>query len=269
MIRARPSVPVALAWAYWDLFQALRMLWRSALIALVILSVGAVATAVGPLLLAHDPITQAVTRQGFLIMLCFFLTPFVLAVHRLVLLGEVPKRYDLDPTRPRFQLLFGWLAVSGLLLSIPSFLDAVTVVRDPFARSFAGAGPSTLVTSAQVAVLVMMMHLLVLFPAIAVDAPVATWQNAVSDTRSHRWFALAVIVLPFIPIGLLGMLIAPLMHMGHASLIGLIASMLWLGAMLLVGLTLAAVIASRLYLAVGDRLNTPAREGAGGAGSPN
>lgn len=264
MTRTRPSVPVALAWAYWDLFQALRMLWRSALIALVILSVGAIATAIGPLLLARDPISQTVTRQGFLIMLCFLLTPFFLAVHRWVLLGEVPRRYDLDPARPRFQLLFGWLAVSSLLLSIPSFLDAVTAVRDPFyslARSFAGAGPSTLVTSAQVAVFVMMMHLLVLFPAIAVDAPVATWQNAVSDTRSHRWFALAVIVLPFIPIGLLGMLMAPLMRMGHASVFGLIASMLWLGATLLVGLTLAAVIASRLYQAVGDRLNTPVREG--------
>jgi hypothetical protein len=65
-----------------------------------------------------------------------------------------------------------------------------------------------------------------------------------------------VTVLPFIPIGLLGVMVAPLLRVGHGTRIGVIASMLWLGALLLVLLTLGSVVAARLYQAVGDRLDT-------------
>jgi hypothetical protein len=262
MTRARPSILLAVAWAYWDLFHVVRAMWRSALIALIVLSIGVFAIGIGPLLLARDPIGQAIMRQAFVMVMCFFLTPFCLGVHRLVLRGEVPKRYDLDPSLPRFRLMFGWLAVCGLLVSIPAFLEALAAAHDPFyalARAFDGAGPPTMVISARLAVFIMVQHLLVLFPAIAVDAPAATWQNALSDTHHHRVFALAATVLPFIPLGLLAMAIAPLMRVAPGTLIAMIASMLWLGALFLVGLTLTAVIASRLYQTVGDRLNTPAR----------
>jgi hypothetical protein len=263
MTRTRPSILLAFAWAYWDLFHVVRTMWRSALIALMVASIGVFVIAVGPMLLGRDPIGQAIVRQMFVMAMGFLLTPFLLAVHRLVLLGEAPKRYDLDPSRPRFQLFFGWFAVSGLLLSIPAFLDALTAAKDPFyslARSFADAGPSSLVISARLAAFVMVQHLLVLFPAIAIDAPAATWQNAISDTRSQVWFAVAATMLPFVPLVLLGMLIAPLMRVAPGTLTGVITGMFGLGAMFLVVLTLAAVIASRLYQTVGDRLNTPLRE---------
>jgi polyferredoxin len=99
----------------------------------------------------------------------------------------------------------------------------------------------------------------VLFPAVAVDAPGADWRNAIRDTRKHIWFVLAVTILPFVPIGLLGSMVIPLFRPWAGSLIGLIVGILWIGAMLLVALTLGAVIASRLYQVIGDRLNTPLR----------
>jgi hypothetical protein len=263
MTRARPSVFTAFVLAYWDLFHAMRAMWRSALIAVVILSAGAFTTAIVPLLLTRNLIVQPVLRQAFLIALCFLLTPFLLAIHRFVLLGEVPTRYRLDPTRRRFQLVFGWLAVSAFLAGVPSFLEDLAAARDPFyemARAFDGAGPSTLVWAARLAVFTTVHHLLVLFPAVAVDAPGATWQNALRDTHDHIWFAIAVTFLPFIPIGLLGVLVAPLLRVGNGTLIGVIVGMLWLGACFLVALTLVSVIAARLYQAVGDRLKMPVRE---------
>jgi hypothetical protein len=69
-----------------------------------------------------------------------------------------------------------------------------------------------------------------------------------------------VTFLPFIPIGLLGVLVAPLLRVGNGTLIGVIVGMLWLGACFLVALTLVSVIAARLYQAVGDRLKMPVRE---------
>ena len=41
----------------------------------------------------------------------------------------------------------------------------------------------------------------------------------------------------------------------------MVAGLLWFGAILLIASTLGAVIASRLYQVIGDRLNTPLRQG--------
>ena len=93
----------------------------------------------------------------------------------------------------------------------------------------------------------------------AVDTPGAGWQNAFSDTRSRIWFVLAVTILPFIPIGLLAVAVVPLFRFSPGSLTGMVAGLAWFGAMLLNTSTLGAVIASRLYQVIGDRLNTPLR----------
>ena len=65
--------------------------------------------------------------------------------------------------------------------------------------------------------------------------------------------------LPFIPIGLLAGATASLFKFSAGSLTGLVAGLLWLGATLLIASTLAAVIATRLYQVIGDRLNTSLR----------
>lgn len=261
MDRARPSVITALFWAYWDLCHVLQRAWRPALFAFLILSIGSFVAAAGPLLLTYDPIGQAITRLAILVGLCFLLTPFFLTIHRFLLLSEDATRYDFKPSSPRFQLFFGWLAVSVVLLSFPSALGALAEAKGPV-YYFGQPLPDLdfkIATAARIAALVIVQQLLVLFPAVAVDAPGAGWQNAISDTRSHIWFVLAVTVLPFIPIGLLGVTVAPLFRFSPGSLAGLVASLLWLGAMLLITSTLGAVIASRLYQVIGDRLNTPSR----------
>lgn len=129
-----------------------------------------------------------------------------------------------------------------------------------FDRRFADPNPSMIVTAARLAVFMMIQQLLVLFPAVAVDAPGIAWQNAVRDTRLHVWYVLFVSILPFVPIGLLGLAVMPLFRLWPGTLAGLTVNMLWLSAVLLAALVLGAVIASRLYQAFGDRLNKPLRE---------
>jgi len=260
MDRARPSVMTALFWAYWDLCHVLQRAWLPALFAFLILSIGSFVAAAGPLLLTYDPIGQALTRLAILVGLCFLLTPFFLTIHRFLLLGEEATRYDFKPSSPRFQLFFGWLAVSVVLLSFPSTLGALAEAKGVY--YFGQPLPDLdfkIVTAARIAALVIVQQLLVLFPAVAVDAPGAGWQNAFSDTRSRIWFVLAVTILPFIPIGLLAVAVIPLLRFSPGSLAGMVAGLLWLGATLLVASTLGAAIASRLYQVIGDRLNTPLR----------
>jgi tellurite resistance protein TehA-like permease len=64
-------------------------------------------------------------------------------------------------------------------------------------------------------------------------------------------------ILPLIPIGLLALAVAPLV--GSRNHVGMVVSTLWFGAILVVALTLVAVVASRLYQLIGDRLNVPLR----------
>jgi hypothetical protein len=264
MSRPRPPIVTVLVWAYWDLYYALRTNWLSALLATGILSIGLLAALIAPKLLTTNPIGEEVVRLPILIGLCFLLTPFLLAIHRLVLLGEPATRYDLKPSSPRFQLFFGWLSVSALIMSIPSFLAALIVPTGPV--YYLGEPPaeldsSIIVAAASVVAFLVMQRLFVLFPAIAVDAPGAIWQNAVSDTRGHLWFSLAVTILPFIPLRLLGIAAASLLRFVTGTPGVLIASTLWLGVTSLVTLTLGSVIASRLYQLTGDRLNTTLPEG--------
>jgi hypothetical protein len=159
-------------------------------------------------------------------------------------------------------LFFGWLAVGVVLLSFPSTLAAFAEAKGPV-YYFGGQLPldvdSRMVRVARIVTWVVVTQLLVLFPAVAVDAPGAGWQNAFSDTRSRIWFVLAVTILPFIPIGLLAVAVVPLFRFSPGSLTGMVAGLAWFGAMLLIASTLGAVIASRLYQVIGDRLNTPLR----------
>jgi hypothetical protein len=262
MARERPSIVTALLWAYWDLYHALRTGWRLAIVAHAVMSVGAFVLLIGPLLLSRDPVGQSIARQGLLIGMAFLLTPFLVWVHRFVLLGEEPKHYDLDPANRRFLLFFGWLAVMVLLASIPSFLDALTTPKSPlfYVGPYREPAPSTLATVANVVVAVLTAQFVVLFPAMAVDAPGIAWQNAVRDTRKHAVFAVVMTVVPFFPIALIGAAGVRILHVLHRSLVGVIAEMMWIGAMFVLLATLLAVIASRLYQVVGERLNAPLPE---------
>ena len=263
MDHPRPSVITALFWAYWDLCHVLRTAWRPALFAFLVLSFGSFAALVAPRLLTYDPAGQAVMRLAVLVGICFLLTPFFLAVHRLLILGEAATRYEFKPSSPRFQLFFGWLAVTVVLISFPSTLGALAEAKGPV--YYFGHPPPDLefkiVTVARIVTLAIVTQLLVLFPAVAVDAPGAGWQNAFSDSRNRIWFVLAVTIMPFIPIRMLVVVVTPLFRFSPGSLTGMVAIPLWIGAILLVASTLGAVIASRLYQVIGDRLNTPLRQG--------
>jgi hypothetical protein len=205
---------------------------------------------------------RALAGLAILIGLCFLLTPFLLAVHRSLLLGEPATRYDFETSSPCFQMFFSWLALIVFLLALPSLLAALTAPRAPVyysGQASFNSGFFTVAMIARSAALLFIQLVLVLFPAMAINAPGAAWQNAISDTRKHFLFVLAVTILPLIPIVLLFSVVTPMLLPWARSVIGLIAGALWSGAVLLVALTLIAVIASRLYQVVGDRLNTPSR----------
>ena len=259
MVRANPSIVTALCWAYWDLARCLRVLWRPSLIAFAILCAGILAALIAPVRLADGPVGQELMRLAFLAAVCFLLTPYLLAIHRFVILGETAPRYKFEISSERFQLYCGWLVVIIVLFNIPSVLEALTTPRGVIYYVGAPLGfaePSIMVKLTSLVRFPIIECLLVLFPALAIDAPGAAWQNAIRDTCQRIGFALFLVVLSLAPVGFLAYAASPLLRIAPKSFAGLLA-ILFLGAMFLLLSLLSAVVASRLYQIIGDRLNRP------------
>ena len=260
MTNSRPPILTALVWTYLDVYHVLRTAWRSGLVALTIVIAGAFALVGGPLLVTYDPVGQAIMRLFIMVGLCALLTPFLLAQLRLTLLGEPPPLYAFEPRNPRFQLFFGWLAVSAVILSAPSFLLVLMTPNGP--EYYSGAGPidaptPLLIHATRLAAWMLIMRLGILLPAVAIDAPGATWQNAFDDSRRHGWYIPVVTFVALIPFGLLGAAAPSLRSLGGPLLLRAFVDVGLRAAGFLLLVVIPMLIAARLYQAVGAKLNEP------------
>ena len=174
------------------------------------------------------------------------LTPFFIAVHRFVILGEVTHRYRLQWDDRRFQLFF----CSAFTLFALSRLALLTTML-PKHWMF-----HLIAIGIVVAVCALFTRVTILFPAIAVDAPGASPARAFEDTKGHGWYIFFLFPIAFLPSLLLlafvgGLIILALPLSGRLLLVPLAA------LTALVWLTLVVVLASRLYQSLGNRLNQP------------
>jgi len=260
MTATRPSFIALLIAAYWDLNRVLRELWRPALIACLVLAGVQIAGLVVPRLLSHSLFERTMLRQAIEVGGLILLAPFLIAIHRFVLLGETTRRYAIDLASPRFQLFAGWLVVVGMLASIPSLLIFATTPMAPI--YYTGRPPSPdlaqvlMLLAVLIAVFVVVARMAILFPAVAVDAPGAIWQNAIADTRGHTWYVVLAPLIPAIPLLLLFAAAIFLVRLTMPRpLPGLTMELALRLGMYIVPLAQAAVVAARLYQVLGDRLN--------------
>jgi len=178
----------------------------------------------------------------------WFLTPFFIAVHRLILVDEVADRYRLDPQDHRFARFFTWSLVLWVMLALPAVVTRVLTL------TMSVISPTTALSALAVlaiVVAIISVRLMVLFPAIAVDAPGATPANAVADMHGFVLDVFLICSLAVLPVVALEWL---LVGGRGQSLKALIVESL---ANLLVRVLLI-VIASRAFQALGDRVLRPA-----------
>ncbi len=125
------------------------------------------------------------------------LAPLAIAVHRYVLLGELTDRYPLDPFNARYVRFAGFAVLVNLLWSLPGVIGAYV----PNVQQTPGIGASLEIvgTALFVTIIIVVVRRVILFPAVAVDAPGATWSNARRDTKGSSWrvaFILFFVALP-------------------------------------------------------------------------
>jgi hypothetical protein len=240
-----PSIPQAVGLAYRDLAAVIRDLASLVAIAFVVM----VATEVWTALIASTlPMeTNAPLLIGFAsgLVSTFLLTPYFIAIHRFIILGEAGS-YALTARELRFQLYFTCWAAFSAATAAPLFLMRVL--------------PTGLLLSLTViwfiVVMVVGLRLLILFPAIAVDAPGATVTNALSDTKGMTWRIFIISLLGVLPIMLVGALIHRAGGVaGDQSAFVMVLRLAAAAVASMLQVTLIVVIASRLYQWLGDRLN--------------
>jgi hypothetical protein len=111
-----------------------------------------------------------------------------------------------------------------------------------------------------VLVITIQLRLLMLFPAIAVDAPAADWRNAMADTKGHTWRVLFVMLVTWLPILILARLLPYwFVHpIEPGSFLLRLAWAIFDAAAEVLAIAAFAVAASRLFYAFSARLGRPA-----------
>ncbi len=243
---ARLPLMVALRLSYTDAGAALRAMPNLAIAGLMIL----IAASAASVLIVHPivPAESLLGREVMGLVTNFLLTPFLIAVHRFIILGEIAPRYVIEPRDPRFQLFFCWSAALYVASAIGDALAELTITNP--------GGRATVGFVIAIAMLVVSLRMTVLFPAIAVDALGATWRGAWQDTRGHALYLFGLVLATILPVVLVtGMLLRfkTASSSGFVTFVTLVVG----SAGMVVALTLLVAIASRFFLTVGDRVNQP------------
>ncbi len=184
----------------------------------------------------------------------FVLTPVAIAMHRFVLLGEMTPRYAVSLSDPRFVKFFLVSVAFQFLIGIPSTLMTLSLRSQGVASGILATVFAILFLLA----VFVAVRILILFPAIAVDAPGAEWRNAYRDSKGNFWRTLLILTLTVIPALVVTLPFYFLLAWpdGPSLLGGAILSVVQ-SILGVASLAAFAAVASQLYVAWSERLRMP------------
>lgn len=253
-----PPILQAVAQAHRDLFHCLGEL--RTLVVIVLLITLAFQTAETVLLPPTVETTSRTILLRFVSNLAqgFLTVPYYIAVHRLVILSERTTSYALAPSDPRFQYFFWWWAALSVVTFLP--ISLVEMLSQTGALTqFSYLVALAVMPIILVAILIVTLRLTIIFPAIAVDAPGADWGNVMADTKGYAWRIFLFGLVACLPLVVVAVVFAAMTGFGTTtgSWIAHVLSIIGTAALSVVGLTLFIVVASRLYLWIGNRTKQP------------
>ena len=242
-----------------DAFRAVvAMPWVTGIALGLLIALGFVSDVVPPLLrTGNETLGQSVMWSAAAgLMESFLLAPLLIAVHRHVLLGEVTHRYAFDLSDQRF-LLFFYFSFALSLLQALLFFAAVQLFPDAFGGPASGVdkngGGVAIVAAIMVGVLVVAARVVLVFPAAAIDAPGATWSNALKASGGHFWLIASIFILIGMPPLILWLFAGSILDIGQGN--GLAQTFFMLQE--LPASCAYAAGAARLYEAFGKPLSDP------------
>ena len=247
--RGRLPIMRAVGMAYRDVVRVARTMTRLVAMVLVILLTFNLLEIFIPRSVFELPLAEFVfgAARGFL------LTPFLIAVHRYIILDEVTPRYILAPLAPRFLRFFGWTLAPALILLAGSLIQILLAAAGLPARAVSLGGGVALIAGVFVIV-----RLMILFPAIAVDAPGASARNAFADSKGFFWDMFFIGLVAMLPLVVLTMLLVvleyPLELRGSLPVLWTVLEVVDKTVVELVAYPLYVAIASRIFQALAERV---------------
>jgi hypothetical protein len=235
-----------------SMLRFVQALWR---LAFVVVAINAGITCIWDIIfsiLGYEPlVVMEVISAARFAAHCFFSAPLAIAIHRYIVLGELPlEAYPLDPSLLRFRRYFDFLL-------IPTVLRHLGQIVCLFGESASGAGLATSHVAQGVAFIVL-WRLVLLFPAIAIDARSAHWRIANRALHGHGWstfFELFITLLPifFLTNVLDAIILRPLSHSQFAfsadPIVTGLCQTLWV--------LVFAAVSSRFYLRIARARELP------------
>jgi hypothetical protein len=187
----------------------------------------------------------------------FLLAPLAIAVHRYVLLGERATGYALDPSSPRYLRFVGFAVLVNLLLLVPSVIITVAPPEGDNVALGAAGGLAAFVLF--IVILIVVLRRAILFPAIAVDAPGASWSNARNDTKGNSWRVFFILLCTVIPVLVVSLpLYWLLMRQAVATPTSRLVFVVLSTIVQVPTICAFAAVASHVFRALADRLARPA-----------
>lgn len=256
--QAKPPIIGTAVAAWEDAFRAIGSMPAVAGIALVIVIVLSLAT----FLIIPNPYTLlgshwlplfSVTSS---IVYGVLLAPLAIVVHRYVLLGEVANRYPLDPFSARYVRFAAFAVLVKIVWLLPSYIE--NFMRDDEQDTALHAALGLVGFALLIAVVIVTVRRVILFPAIAIDAPGASWRNARNDTKGSSWRVALImfcVAVPALIVILLLYYVLVGLEFGGPSVVlfSLVRSVVAIAS-----LCAFAAAASHIYRARADALAQPA-----------
>jgi hypothetical membrane protein len=240
VVSDKPSVLeiVRLAWS--DLGRAILVMpWILPVAVVVVVAIVLARSALG---VAEERSGAALAAELALnAILTALLAPVCIAIQRAIILGEITPAYRFSPFDARLVRVIGWSMLFVVAYSVPE-AAALATSRDGGAFVFLPLFTAAIMLS---------VRLVVLLPAVAVDAPGASFGGALADTRDHAWRILAVILLLMLPLYAV-VALAGLSGVGSTGTMVVSA----VTALLVEGLLQSN--AARFYRWIGDQVGKPA-----------
>jgi len=199
MAEKKPPVINTAAIAWRDAFRAIEVMPAVAGIAFVLYLVMSLAISINanPYALVGSPWLPIISI-GASIVQAVLLSPLAIAVHRFVLLGEEANRYPLEPKSGRYLRFVGFAILVKILWLIPNTIESLIPARDN--NSALATELKFLAFVLVITVVIVVVRRAILFPAIAIDAPGATWSKARLDTKGSSWRVAFVFISTALPV---------------------------------------------------------------------
>ena len=237
---------------WWRMLPVLRPLVVNAV--LIVIAIAVLDALVPARWSMQDPSASIVTLIEAALR-ALLLAPVVAAIHRFIIRDAITKAYTLPLGDALFRRFFAWLfaleLIGGFPLDFLGWMQAFNV----------SVGASTVAFAvALVAALVLILRLAILPPAIAVGAPGARFAQAMADTRGYGLRIFAIFVLASTPWLAVGSFIGVLLIRPGSEASGSVAAMTGLvagGVVQTIVLTLMAVVASLLFIALAAQVRNP------------